>query len=361
MAGSVAHDFNNLLTVIMGNASMLERKAPKEFQRYIKNIINASSKASALTNQMLSYVGNRSIKEEVFDIGREIKNMKELLRSRVSQNVNIEIFTMDEELYIKGSKGQVQQIVMNLVANASDAMKDRGGKIEIKVYKEKLDKEMLSSLSDFSSIKEGEYVVIDVKDNGPGIPDDIREHIFEPFFTTKEDGRGLGLFSVFGIVKSYKGAIRLCETGENGTRFKVYLPLSEDTHKEPKMQKKEEKKDIYRVLIVDDEEYVLDILSQMLSFFGHIPITISSGREALDFLSKDKNVDIIILDYSMPEMSGVELFRKIKEIMPDVKVVFSSGYAKEDLVDVLEEEKLDFLHKPYTIQKVKELLDKIDL
>ncbi len=365
MAGSIAHDFNNLLTAVIGNLSVLELKIPEELKKYINNIMDASLRARTLTKQMLTYVSYRESKREIFDLGEEIKNMETLFRSVVSKNVKIKISQMDSGLYIDGAREQIQQILVNLLVNASDAIGDREGEVKIAVYKESMDKEKFSSLSLLFPIEDLIYAVIDVKDNGPGIPANIKEHIFEPFFTTKKKGRGLGLFSIYSIVKSYKGAIELCDE-KVGTRFKIYFPLSnkkvtekEKENEENIINKIDDKKSSYKILVVDDEEYILDILNQMLSLLGHRVTLSSSGREALKLLSDSNNFDIVILDYTMPGITGEKLLHKIKKISPRTKVVFSSGYAKEDLADIIENENILFLHKPYTLSNLKKILSEI--
>lgn len=361
MAGSIAHDFNNLLTAVIGNLSILELKAPNDLKKYINNIMDASLKARTLTRQMLAYVGHREPRNEIFDLGKEIKDAEALFKSVVSKNVKIKISKIESGLYINGIREQIQQILVNLLINASDAIGDREGEVEIAVYKESINKEKFSSLSFIFPIEDFVYAVIDVKDDGPGIPRDIRDHIFEPFFTTKKKGRGLGLFSIYSIVKSYKGAIELCDE-EVGTRFKIYLPLSE---KKEVAKKKdgEDKVEIengpYRILVVDDEEYILDILEQMLSLMGHNVSLASSGDDALELLSAPDNFDVVILDYTMPGITGAELLHKIRKISPNVKVIFSSGYAKEDLADIVENEDVLFLHKPYTLDNLKKILSKV--
>ncbi len=360
MAGNIAHDFNNLLTAIVGSASLLKEKLPSELKGYVDTLLKASFEARNLTSQMLSYVGNRVIEEEVFEFGREVRDVEKFLKNAINIGIELSVDVLDRDLYFKGNRAQIQQIITNLVVNASDAIGDNEGKISIKVYKENI-KDIPSDIVGSYTLREGDYVVIEVKDTGPGIPEEVRKHIFEPFFSTKKKGKGLGLFSVSGIVKNYNGGIRVLSEEGRGTTFIVYLPINAPPGKRESIKEDEKiTKKKFRILVVDDDPYVREILEDMLFFLGHEVVVFSQGKDALSFLKNSPNIDAAILDYSMPEMNGLELYRKIKEFYPGIRVIFSSGYAEEDLGALKEkEENIVFLQKPYSMGKLKAVLDKI--
>ncbi len=360
MAGNIAHDLNNILTAIMGSASILEKKVPEALKKYVDSVLRASEEAKNLANQMLSYAGSRMLEEEIIDLGEEVLRVGEFLRTSISKDI---VFTIDvpkDKIYIKGNRGQIQQIVTNLVINANDVISKKGAKIILKVYKEEIYPPLSSDFIVPSDFEGGEYAVIEVTDEGPGMPESVRSHLFEPFYSTKGMGRGLGLFSVFGIVKGYNGAIFLKTKEGVGTTFKIYLPLaSSQSEKTPQDEQVETKNKKIKILIVDDEPYIRDVLKEMLLILGYEVFSAESGKIGLDILHDHPDVKLAIIDYSMPEMNGLELLKKIREKDPKIKVVFSSGYAKEDIKDVTTGDVITFLQKPYSIENLKKAINKL--
>ncbi len=360
MAGNIAHDLNNILTAIMGSASILEKKAPDELKKYIESILRASDEAKNLANQMLSYAGSRMLEEEVFDLGEEARHVGEFIKTSVSKDTIFTIEISKDNLYVKGNRGQIQQIITNLVMNANDAASGKRVEITLKVFKEEIHSPLSPNFIVPSKFKDGEYAVIEVTDTGPGIPESVRAHLFEPFFSTKGIGRGLGLFSVFGIVKSYNGIIFLKTKEGMGTTFKIYLPLaSSQSEKTPQDERVEAKNKKIKILIVDDEPYIRDVLKEMLLILGYEAFSAESGKKALEILDDYPDVELAIIDYSMPEMNGLELLKKIRALNSKIKVVFSSGYAKEDIKEVVTGEAITFLQKPYSMNNLKKAIDKL--
>ncbi len=360
MAGNIAHDLNNILTAIMGSASILEKKAPDELKKYVDSILRASEEAKNLANQMLSYAGSRMLEEEVINLGEEVLRVGEFLRTSISKDIIFTIDVPEDKIYIKGNRGQIQQIVTNLVINANDVISKKGAKITLKVSKEEIYPPLSSDFIVPSDFKGGEYAVIEVTDEGPGIPESIKSHLFEPFYSTKGMGRGLGLFSVFGIVKGYDGAIFLKTEEGVGTTFRIYLPLtSPQEEKVTKNEKERLDEKRSKILIVDDEPYIRDVLGEMLSLLGYESFSAESGKVALEILHNHPDIKLAIIDYSMPEMNGLELLKKIREKDPGIKVVFSSGYTKEDIRDVATGDLITFLQKPYSIENLKKAINKL--
>ncbi len=360
MAGSIAHDFNNLLTAIMGSASLLEKKVSPQLRHSVKIILDASYKARELATQMLSYAGERVIEKDTLNLSEEISRMEAFLKRVVFDDIELKIKKSDKDLYVRMNKGQLQQILTNLVVNASDAIGKKEGKIVVKIYKEYLYEKDFPDLVIPYKFSEGEYAVIEVKDTGPGISEDIIDHLFDPFFSTKKTGRGLGLFTVFSIIKTYNGAIKVSSKKGRGTTFKIYLPIHPYEEKEvQKSLEKPLKRKFFKILVVDDEEYVRDILYEMLSYMGHDVLVSESSDKALELLNKDPTVDIVITDYRMPKMTGLELIKKIREKKKDIKIILSSGYTEDDLEGVKEERNLLFLQKPYNMETLRKVIEKL--
>lgn len=365
LAGGVAHDFNNLLTVIMSYTSLASRITAdnEKLSAYLENIKTASDRAAKLTNQLLAFARKQIIAPHNLSLNEEIRKIHGLLTRLIGEDIEIKLFLHQELWTIKADEGQIEQILINLAANARDAM-PKGGTLTIETDNVFLDESYTSRHRDVST---GEYVQLSVSDNGNGMDKNVQEHIFEPFFTTKELGKGtgLGLAMCHGIVKQNGGHIWLYSELGQGTTFKIYLPRVFETEKPPKPNDPVTKlKGTETILLVEDEPMVRGISVETLKTFGYTIIECSSGKEAIEkSASFEGKIDLLLTDVVMPQMSGKELAIHLQEVIPNLKVMYVSGYTENTIVHhgILEDE-VAFVAKPYNINhlaaKVREILDK---
>jgi two-component system, cell cycle sensor histidine kinase and response regulator CckA len=365
LAGGVAHDFNNLLTAIMGYCGMLMKQLPPEGSHVQKlaQINLASERAASLTQQLLAFSRKQVLRMRVVDVNKIISNIGEMLRRLIGEHIELVTFLDPEVAQVRADHGQIEQIIMNLAINARDAM-PQGGRLIIETASVILD----AGYAKFHlEVNAGSYVLISVSDNGLGMEPDTRSRVFEPFFTTKEKGRGtgLGLSTVYGIVKQHGGHIAVYSEPGVGSAFKVYLPRVEDSPEQipaasvprPQLGGTE------TILIVEDEEIVRNLASEFLQLLGYTTLSVGDPDEALT-LSRSHldEIHLLITDVILPKMDGRTLSRKIAEIRPNIRVLYVSGYTENAIVHhgVLDQGIL-FLQKPFTVDalahKVRDVLD----
>jgi len=365
LAGGVAHDFNNLLTAILGSAELagLYCKEDVTLLRHLADITETAERAASLTKQLLAFSRKQMISVSILNLNDVLDNMQRMLTRVIGEDIQLK-FQRDHELgNIRADINQVEQVVVNLVVNAKDAMPG-GGIISFETSNIYISEEMLDQKFNESP---GEYVLFSISDTGEGISKEIVDNIFEPFFTTKgiEKGTGLGLATVYGIVKQNRGIIRVYSEKEKGTTFKIYLPrtdMEEDgARPTPKENVKHEGKE--RVLVVEDEEVVRKLLENTLDQFGYEVLSAGNGKEALELLANNNHsFDLLLTDVVMPHMSGSELASVVSEKIPGIKVLFMSGYTENAIVDqgVLRSG-INFISKPFgpseLAKKVRKVLD----
>jgi len=354
LAGGIAHDFNNALTVILGNAEMALRDLGKEHPLYgmIREIKKAGERASNLTRQLLAFSRRQILQPEVLDLNDVVLRMEKMLRRIIGENIGLETHLTPELGSVEADPGQVEQVIVNLAVNARDAMPE-GGTLTIETKTVELDEDYARTRL---GVRPGNYVMLSVGDTGIGMTKEIQARIFEPFFTTKgkELGTGLGLSTVYGIVKQSKGNIWAYSEPGMGTVFRIYLPLVEkavskhkDTSGEIQIPHGSE-----TVLLVEDEEMVREIVLKFLKKYGYTVLSSADGREALKICREHKGrIHLLLTDVVMPGMSGKELARQAMELLPDLKVLFMSGYTDNaiDQQGVLEKG-VAFIEKPFTHQ-----------
>lgn len=362
LAGGVAHDFNNMLAGIRGAAEMLTLKANgKELKKYTDIIINACERSSYLTSQLLVFARDKEQKSAEMNLHSCLKDGLALLEHGVDKKIVVKSRLEAENCCIYGNCNLLQSMLLNLGFNARDAMNGKG-EIMVKTRNVVLTPDDIADC--LLNVKSQEYIEIAVKDNGCGISKQILPKIFEPFFTTKKigNGTGLGLAAVYGIVEKHKGTIKV-ESSDRGTVFYIYLPVSANKecprHTVPKAEKISAK-----ILVVDDEKILLELMKDILSALGAEVITVSDSLKALEVYKQNPDIDVVMLDVIMPGLGGVEILEKLRDINPQVKVIFMSGYDKDNIVaeKVKKDENLAFINKPYTMvdcqQKISKMLAK---
>jgi PAS domain S-box-containing protein len=362
LAGGVAHDFNNLLMGILGNVSLMQINtdpANPNCNR-LKSIEKQVESGSKLTSQLLGYARKGRYELKPINLNLLVKDTSELF-GRTRKDISIYLELSPDLFAVEADKGQIEQVLWNLYVNAADAMPG-GGDFILKTFNTD-HKNMKGRLY---VPKPGKYVELSVTDTGIGMDNEIRQRIFDPFFTTKEMGRGtgLGLASAYGIVKGHDGYIDVESRKGEGTTFSIYFPASEK--KIAKAVKITEKllKGTETVLLVDDEEIILDIGRDLLKAMGCKTLTARGGHEAIELYQNNQDeIDIIILDMIMPNMSGGDVYDRMKEINPDIKVLLSSGYSINDqATDILSRGCNGFIQKPFTINElsaaIRQILDK---
>ncbi|MFC1541437.1 response regulator [Candidatus Latescibacterota bacterium] len=348
LASGIAHDFNNLLVSILGNADVALYKLSSDSPVYhcIENIKKASLKASGLTNQMLAYSGKENLFVEPVDINMLIDEMAQILKISISNNITLKFNFAENLPPIEADATQIHQILMNLIINASEAIGEHDGCITIKTG--------ISEKGSEKTSKNNPLVFIEISDTGPGMDEKTKSRIFDPLYTTKPKGRGLGLSIVQENILGHNGSIDVSSKSGQGTVFTVCFPASDKTIKkeEPEIESITIKDGT--ILVIDDDRDVLEVVRSMLETAGINVCTFSSGHKGLRFLKNNiEKVDIILLDVTMPNMSGEEVFRKIRKIHRDIPVILSSGYGKFDIKQHFTEFcESDFIRKPYQLKTI---------
>jgi two-component system cell cycle sensor histidine kinase/response regulator CckA len=356
LAGGIAHDFNNLLMVIQGNASLMLLDVDPSHPHYemLSSIVKQVQSGSRLTSQLLGYARKGKYDVRPFQLNQLVEETSTTF-GRTRKEITIHRELADDLFPIEGDIGQIEQILMNLLVNAADAM-PAGGDIFLRTINIPHG-DMKGKLY---NPKPGDYVLLTVTDTGIGMDPKTVQHIFEPFFTTKELGRGtgLGLASVYGIVKGHGGYVDVESEKGRGTTFKIYLPASKEEVYNTIELPDNISKGTGTILLVDDEEAVLEVGEKLLKVMGYHVLTAREGREAIDVYKKHREtVDLVLLDIIMPNMKGGEVFDCLKEINPDIKVLLSSGYSIDgEASKILERGGKGFIQKPFHLERLSETI-----
>ncbi len=364
LAGGIAHDFNNLLTAILGNAQLarLQLQHSSPLQPYLLEIERTSVQAADLCKQMLAYSGQGQIEVHLLDLNRTIRDMSQLLRISVAKKVQLSFNLAHDLPAVRGDESQIRQVLMNLVINASEAITASEGSIWVSTGVVHRAKELFRGISETGKPDESDYVFIEIADTGCGMSEETKSRIFDPFFTTKFTGRGLGLAAVLGIVRGHGGTLELESKEDEGTTFTLLFPSAGVSAE--KVEDEFSDSDVASphwsgeglVLVVDDEEAVRALTSRMLESFEFRVITANDGREGVDrFAENAAAITAVLLDVTMPQMSGLEVLDRIREIRPDVPILFMSGYMREGQLRNFDRA-TDFLQKPFRIEELQEKL-----
>jgi signal transduction histidine kinase/CheY-like chemotaxis protein len=351
LAGGIAHDFNNLLVAIMGNASLalMDLPADSPVRQSITDIEVASQRAGELARQMLAYSGRSKFVIEAVELSELVRELLALLQVSIGKGVILKLHLPDEPIVVDADAAQLRQVVMNLVINAADAIGDRSGTITITVGRLKADTDYLSDVHPEAGLEPGDYASLQVSDTGVGMDGATQARIFDPFFTTKFAGRGLGLAAVLGIVRGHGGALRVYPELGHGSTFRIVLPLSAASP--PVAPDPDE---IWRghgtVLVVDDEPMVRTVARRLLESLGMAVVEATGGEDAIErFTEEPDEFDAILLDLTMPDVGGTEVFRRVRALRPDARVVLMSGYHEDEASSTFGEGGLaGFVQKPFT-------------
>jgi len=373
MAGGIAHDFNNLLMAILGNLdlALLDLSPVSRSKPFIGQALVAARRAADLTNQMLAYSGKGMFDLKSFDISELVEEMAKLLKASISKNVTLNLQLASDLPRIMADPGQIQQIIMNLIVNASEAIGTSAGMVTMTTGMRECDESYLGQ----SRLKEkpspGSYIFLEVKDNGCGMDKETQERLFDPFFTTKFTGRGLGMAAVLGIVSGHKGAIMVDSKPGSGTGIRVLFPAAASVVQgalkkgkdEARKRMPREKSPARRgnVLVVDDEEMVLGLCRDMVERLGFKVLTAADGEQAVAvFTEHADDITCVILDLNMPHRDGITTFDTLRKIRQDVKVIISSGYDKQEVSGRFDGKGLaGFIKKPYQLENLRKELYRV--
>jgi len=361
LAGGIAHDFNNLLTAILGNIQLaqMELEETSTIAPSLESAALAALKASDLTKQMLAYSGKGRFVIKPHDLNQVVHDMTKLLRVSIHKKIALEFDLATSLPPIEADSAQLQQVLLNLVTNASDAMEEKEGTLSIRTRCLSLDEEGLNRELPTQALLPGPFVILEVSDTGCGISPEVMERIFDPFFTTKSTGRGLGLSAMLGILKGHHAGIAIDTELGRGTTFRIYFPAcctSTAIAAAPSMVEIVPFEG--RVLLVDDEESILKPVSHILRSMGFTVETACDGQAALECMQRaTEPFTLIIMDLSMPRMGGKEAFEAIRKSHPGLPVLLSSGFDEQLLVvELLKQGLAGFIQKPYQVRDLRQAI-----
>lgn len=376
LAGGVAHDFNNLLTAMIGFCDLLLMRHPAGDQSFadIMQIKQNANRAANLVRQLLAFSRRQTLQPKMLDITDVLAELSNLVRRLIGENIELKINHGRDLGMVKADQGQLEQVIINLAVNARDAMPNGGtltvssSKVTVN-RKNPVPRDLFAPSEEDSAIADGEYVLVEVSDTGTGIPRDIVQKIFEPFFSTKEigSGTGLGLSTVYGIIKQTGGYVFVASAEGKGTRFAIYFPSQQpqegSTETEEETSEKASGVDLTgkaTILLVEDETPVRIFAARALRNKGYTVLEADSGEAALEIIGQHGNeIEVIITDVIMPGMNGPSMIEQILPLHPNVKVIFISGYAEDALKTYGTDRNFNFLPKPFTLKqlasKVKEV------
>jgi signal transduction histidine kinase len=363
LAGGIAHDFNNILTALMGYANLMQIKIDKSnpLKPYVDQILSASQKAADLTRSLSAFSRQQPVALTPLNINNTIKAAEKLLKRLLTEDIELRTSFAQDDAIIMADKSQMDQILFNLVTNARDAMPG-GGMLTIETSIADIDDGFFRA---HGFGKPGRYVLITISDTGTGMDEATQEKIFDPFFTTKEVGKGtgLGLATVYGIIKQHDGYITVYSEMDHGTAFRIYLPAARI-----KADDKQDSATIIErgnetVLIAEDNEEVRSFMREVLQEYGYKIIEAKDGEDAIDKFKQYGDIDLVVVDSVMPKKNGRKVCEEIYGINPHIKVLFTSGHTKDVILDKgIKDMELDFIAKPLSLnrflQKVREVLDR---
>jgi CheY-like chemotaxis protein len=372
MAGGIAHDFNNLLQSILGNIELASMKLnpDAEPQKYIANALTSGKYAVQLTNLMLTYLGKGLYTKKELSLNELVRENVEMLKTAATTAVSIEWNLCPELPAIIADEAHIQQIVMNLITNAAESIEQQPGVIRITTGIQNCDKTCLDASMLDEKPEPGRFVFFEVSDNGCGMSEETLHRLFDPFYTTKFTGRGLGMSAVLGIIRTHGGALLVQSEPGKGSTFRVLFPLAESARPfmvpEPVAPQPEEGATIEKplsgvVLVVDDEKPVLKICTKMAQLCGFTVITACDGIDAVaKFRTHADDIDIVLMDLTMPNMDGITAMKEIYLIRPNAKIILSSGFNNEELSERIKgQHPSGFIRKPYSMKLLEKEFQRV--
>jgi PAS domain S-box-containing protein len=365
LAGGIAHDFNNLLMGVLGNASLALHVLPADSpaREYVQEITRVGQHAAELTNQMLAYSGGGRYLVEPLHLSTLVEEMRNLLQVSVSRKVTLRYDLRGDLPTIDADASQLRQVVMNLVINAAEAGQERGGVVNVRTDVVRVESAVEEGYITGDAPVEGGCVLFEVSDSGHGMDAATMERIFDPFFTTKFTGRGLGLAAVLGIVRGHHGAIRVQSSPGAGCRFEILFPArGQDADRRARRPSSAPEEQRAKVLLVDDDPTSLDVARKMLESLGFAVLVAVDGAEGVRVLREHGGeVTLVLLDKTMPVMSGEDALVEIKRIRPGVPVIFSSGYEEKEATEqiVKRSDLAGFIQKPYQLEQLDAIIRRV--
>lgn len=363
LAGGIAHDLNNTLVGILGNACLALNQVdePAGVRDRMQRIISACERASKVIRQILAYSGQATCDAAPLELGETIREMTDFIRAALPKNITLRVDHAEEAITVEADSGQLQQIFTNLIINASEAIGDRAGTIRVAVDSVEFSSTRLQRDFPGQQLEPGRFARLAVTDDGCGMTPETLNRIFEPFFSRKGPGRGLGLAATRGVLRAHGGGIRVESQAGRGTSFSIILPQSVPAQVQPRLTVSNlgAAQDARVVLVVDDDDEVRAITQEILESRGIRVLAAEDGLRGLDLFRQNvDDIDVVVLDATMPGMSGGDVFREIIALRPDARVIVASGYSEENLAQRFEQRRPDaFLSKPFTL---KALVDKVN-
>lgn len=356
LAGGIAHDFNNLLTAMLGQNSLALIKLPTDSpaRRHLEKSVVSAKRAADLTRQLLAYAGKGQFLIESIDLNVLVREGTGLLETVLPKQASLNLSLAKPLPPIEADRGQIQQIMMNLVINASEAIDEQSGQVWIRTYLQTVSAdEQATGLILPEPMGSGTYVCLEVSDTGRGMTQADQERIFDPYYSTKGQGRGLGLSATLGIIRSYQGYLQLQSILGQGSRFQVYFPANAELMMVEETAVNDASVADGTILIIDDEQPVLEAASEIFELYGFQVYMAMDGASGLQlYQQRQQAIDLILLDMHMPVMDGAETFVALRKLDKDVPILMSSGYTEMITSEVLQGEDVDFLQKPYDIDEL---------
>ncbi len=364
LSGGIAHDFNNILAIIIGYCSLIKLNYGTA-EKNIPLIESAAERAAVLCRQMMAYAGKAQLIKTKINMVEKVEEIVAMLNATLPLNAEIKTDISAGIPLIEGDASQLGQVVMNLIINASEAIGTKQGKVDISLASVKVIYGKEYEDYNGKPITPGEYVCLEVTDNGCGMSEETKWRIFEPFYTTKFTGRGLGMSAVLGIIKSHSGALQLFSQPDQGTTFKVYLPVPASGAAFDEVQTASEPADQWlgsgTILLAEDEESIRDIARSFLEMFGFTVLEAVNGMEALEIYKNNATeINLVLTDMGMPVMDGYELFHKLKSLDPELPIIVSSGYGDVEVsLRIGSDNIAGIISKPYNPRQLREVLKRV--
>ena len=365
LAGGIAHDFNNLLTAILGHAMLGKRHvdAQSPLFKHLNGIEQASKSAANLCQQMLAYSGKGSFVIQPIDLSALVQEMADLISVAISKHIEVTFQLSDDLPMIEGDVGQLQQVVLNLLTNAAEAIGDAAGQITITTGVMDVSEAFLQACVEHEQIQPGRFVYLRVIDTGCGMDETTISKMFDPFFTTKFTGRGLGMSAMLGIVRGHHGLLHIDSQPGYGTTIQVAFPVGQQPAGTADAEATAQPSQPCRgtVLVIDDEASLRDVARSMLETFGLTVLTANDGVEGVArFREQCDTISLVLLDLTMPKMDGIRCLAALHEIRPDLPVILSSGYSEEEIrARFTDDQPTAFLQKPYTPAQLQRLIEQL--